>query len=83
MIVTRVGHEGLVDYASLLDYDDKSIKFIAAACRETILGIPTVGVIPAIPTIPGVSLPMRSLIRLTHAIHASKYHRSIGRTLNV
>ena len=82
--VVRIRYEGLTDYDSLTDYDKKSILALQTACQQTIPPIPgaNAGDPPLRAQIPGVHVPMRSLLRLTTAVHAAKYYRSIGRPLN-
>lgn len=82
--IERIRYEGLTDYDSLVDYDRKSILALQTACQQTIPAIPgaTAADPPVRPQIPGVHVPMRSLLRLITAVHAAKYYRSIDRPLN-
>lgn len=82
--VARVAHEGLDAYDSLLDFDPKAIKSLQTACKETVPAIIAAdGQTVVTAAIPGVHLPMRSILRLVEAVYAAKYYNSIGRSLNV
>lgn len=82
--VARVAHEGLDSYDSLLDFDPKAVKALQTACKETIPAILAAdGQTVVTAAIPGVNLPMRSILRLVEAVYAAKYYHSINRSLDV
>ena len=76
VITTRVNHEGLSTFESLLDFDEKSIKALQTACKEAVPAIMAdpANNIAAQAAIPGVSIPSKYILRLTEAVHAAHYY---------
>ncbi len=81
--VNRVIAEGLVDYASLRDFDVKTIQNLPTVCKENIPAIQEdlPNNIAAEAEVPGANISSISVRRLTVAANAAWYYRLIGRTM--
>ena len=81
--VNRITYEGLTTYASLTDFDKKSIESLTSTCKEKIPAITEdvpAGISAEI-EIAGANISSISIRRLIIACHASKYYKAIGRTM--
>lgn len=83
--VLRLTHEGVTDYASLLDFDRESIEALAKACTKTISAVAedTANGITAEAEVPSANISSISIRRLVVAMHAVKYYDSIDRALSL
>ena len=82
--VNRLIAEGIVNFASLLDLDKKSVEALPSVCKET---IPAVAAdvnngIAAEAAVNGANITSISVRRLIVAVNAAYYYHSIGRTLD-
>ena len=81
--VLRITHEGVTNYESLLDFDEKSIQKLPVTCRSAIPAIvadPPNG-IAAEAAVAGANINSISIRRLIVASNAVKYYTSIGRSI--
>ena len=80
--VLRMTHEGVTDFASLLDFDRDSIEALSKACSKTIPAVTedAANGIAAENEVPGANISSISIRRLVVAMHAAKYYDSIGRS---
>jgi len=82
--VLRLTHEGITNFASLSDFDKKSIQLLPQICKNSIPAI--VEDIPnnitAEVAIPGANVSSISVSRLITAVNAAKYYNSISRAMN-
>ncbi len=81
--VNRITYEGITNFESLLDFDDKSIESLSTICKETIPEITEdIGNgIAAEAEVNGANISSISIRRLIVAVQAAKYYSSIGRTM--
>ena len=81
--VTRITYEGITTYASLEDFDTKSIERLPAICKERIPEIveDLAAGIAAAPAIMGANISSISVRRLIVAANAATYYTSIGRVM--
>lgn len=81
--VTRLLYEGITNYASLLDFDTKSIQSLPATCKGAIPAIEADADqgIAAEPAVAGANISTISTRRLIIAVNAVKYYTSIDRTV--
>ena len=81
--VQRILHEGINNYASLTDFDKKSIQALPAICREAITAV--VADVPngiaAEAAVPGANVSSISVRRLITAVNASKYYTAVNRSM--
>ena len=82
--VTRITHEGITSYDSLIDFDKKSIEGLPAICKESIPAIAedAVNGIAAEVAVNGANISSISVRRLIVAADAARYYKSIGRSLD-
>lgn len=79
--VTRLTHEGITDFESLLDFDRDSIEALVKACSREIPEIvadEALG-IAGEAAVNGANISSISIRRLVIAMHAVKYYTAIGR----
>ena len=81
--VTRITYEGITTYASLEDFDTKSIERLPAICKESIheIVVDVAAGIAAEPAILGANISSISVRRLIVAANAATYYTSIGRVM--
>jgi hypothetical protein len=81
--VSRLLYEGITNYASLMDFDTKSIQSLPATCKGAILAIEANWEenVEAEPAIAGANISTISTRRLIIAVSAVKYYTSISRTI--
>ena len=81
--VTRITHEGITNYESLLDFDKKSLQLLPSICKEKVLAIPedAANNIAAEPEVSGANISTISIQRLIVASHAASYYHSISRAM--
>ena len=83
--VLRITHEGVTDFASLVDFDRESIEALSKACSKTIPAITADannGILDEV-EVPSANISSISVCRLVVAMRSAKYYTSIGRTMNV
>ena len=83
--VTRVTHEGITDFRSLIDFDKETIQNLPKVCKQ---GIDAIAADPANNVvaeaeIPAANVSSISVQRLIVARNAARYYDSIGRTMTV
>ena len=81
--VTRITYEGITTYASLEDFDTKSIERLQEIFKESIpeIVVDVAAGIAAEPTILGANISSISVRRLIVADNAATYYTSIGRVM--
>ena len=81
--VTRITHEGITDFDSLVDFDDAAIKNLPRICKENIPAIAEdqANNIAAEAAVNGANISSISVQRLMVAANAARYYKSIGRAL--
>ena len=81
--VLRLTHEGITNYASLADFDKKSIQYLPQICRERIPEIleDAANGIAAEAAVPGANVSSISVSRLITAVNAAKYYNAIDRVM--
>ena len=82
--VLRVTHEGITNFASLSDFDKKSIENLPGVCKNSIPAIeadPT-NSIASETSVAGANVSLISVRRLITAVNATKYYGSIARVMN-
>jgi len=81
--VTRISHEGITNFDSLLDFDRKSILNLPSICKETIPNIPAdaANEVVAEAAVPGANISAIAVQRLIISTFAASYYNSIGRTM--
>ena len=82
--VLRVTHEGITNFASLSDFDKKSIENLPGVCKN---GIPAIEADPSNSiasetSVAGANVSLISVRRLITAVSAAKYYGSIARVMN-
>ena len=82
--VLRVTHEGITNFASLSDFDKKSIENLPGVCKN---GIPAIEADPSNniaseTSVAGANVSLISVRRLITAVSAAKYYGSIARVMN-
>ena len=81
--VTRITHEGITNFESLLDFDKKSLQLLPSTCKEKVLAIladPANNVV-AEPEVSGANISSISIQRLIVASYAASYYHSISRVM--
>ena len=81
--VTRVTHEGITNFESLLDFDKKSLQLLPSICKETVLAIQAdpANNVSAEPQVAGANISAISVQRLIIASYAVSYYHSISRAM--
>ena len=82
--VLRVTHEGITNFASLSDFDKKSIENLPSVCKNSIPAIeadPT-NSITREASVAGENVSSISVSRLITAVNAAKHYRSIARVMS-
>ena len=81
--VTRITYEGITTFASLKDFDKKSIERLLSICKERILAITEDlgAAIAAEPEIHGANIYSISIRRLIVVVNAAAYYSSIVRVM--
>ena len=81
--VTRNTYEGITTYASLEDFDTKSIERLPAICKESIpeIVVDVAAGIAAEPAILGANISSISVRRLIVTANAATYYTSIDRVM--
>ena len=83
-LVIRVTHEGITNFASLSDFDKKSIENLHSVYKNRIPAIeadPT-NSIASEASVAGANVSSISVSRLITALNAVKYHGSIAMAMN-
>ena len=77
-------YEGITNFASLTNFDKKSIESIPTTCRENTLAIKNdpESDITAEPSITGANRSSIAICQFIVAVKADKYYTLIGRTMN-
>ena len=81
--VTRITHEGITNFESLLDFDKKSLQLLPSICKEKVLAIPedADNNVAAEPEVAGANISSISVQRLIVAANAASYYSSIDRVM--
>ena len=82
--VLRVTHEGITNFASMSDFDKKSIENMPSVCKNSIPAIeadPTNSIAPE-SSVVGANVSSISVSRLITAVNAAKNYGSITRVMS-
>ena len=82
--VVRITYDGIVNFVSLADFDQKSIESLPTTCKDKIPAFTddTASGITAEPAVTGYNIYFIVFHRLIVGFQAAKYYNSIGRTMN-